>query len=140
MGLYNFDPRFVPKILAGEKTHTIRAHRAHPDKPGNTLHLYCGLRHKSVQLLMRVSCVKIEEIAISLAPENLPFDDGARVFVTIDGTVLHRSECETLARRDGFDSFDEMLKFWDGRLPFEGQIIHWRVIKVEKAKARKAVA
>jgi hypothetical protein len=28
MGLYNFEERFVPKILAGEKTHTIRAVRA----------------------------------------------------------------------------------------------------------------
>jgi uncharacterized protein YqfB (UPF0267 family) len=38
MGLYNFQSRFVPKILAGEKTHTIRAVRANPDKPGNVLH------------------------------------------------------------------------------------------------------
>jgi hypothetical protein len=22
--------------------------------------------------------------------------------------------------------FADMIKFWDGKLPFEGQIIHWR--------------
>lgn len=126
MGLYNFKERFVPKILSGEKTHTIRANRINPDKPGSTLHLYTGLRTKKARLLMRVPCLRVDEISISLAPENLPFDDAARVFVTIDGTVLHRSECETLARRDGFDNFDEMLKFWDGRLPFYGRIVYWR--------------
>ena len=40
MGLYNFKSQFVPAILSGTKTHTIRAVRANPDKPGNTLHLY----------------------------------------------------------------------------------------------------
>jgi hypothetical protein len=33
MGLYNFQARFVTKILAGEKTHTIRGVRANPDDP-----------------------------------------------------------------------------------------------------------
>ena len=56
MGLYNFQRRFVPKILAGENTHTIRGVRANPDKPGNILHLYTGLRRKGATLLMRVPC------------------------------------------------------------------------------------
>ena len=64
MGLYNFQSRFVPKVLAGEKTHTIRAARANPDKPGNTLHLYTGLRHKGTRLLMRTTCTKAEQIEI----------------------------------------------------------------------------
>lgn len=50
MGLYNFQKRFVPFILSGAKTHTIRALRAHPDKPGDTLHLYTGLRQKGAKL------------------------------------------------------------------------------------------
>jgi hypothetical protein len=114
MGLYNFQKRFVPKILAGEKTHTIRAIRANPDKPGNTLHLYTGLRQKGAKLLMRVPCVKVEDILIT--PGHV---------VRIGGEYLAGDECEALARRDGFDSFAEMMQFWDGRLPFQGQIIHW---------------
>lgn len=54
MGLYNFQSRFVPFIIAGKKTHTIRAIRVHPDKPGNTLYLYTGLRTKKAKLLMCV--------------------------------------------------------------------------------------
>jgi uncharacterized protein YqfB (UPF0267 family) len=121
MGIYNFQPRFVPAILAGRKTHTIRAVRRHPDKPGNVLHLYTGLRHKGAKLLMRVKCVAVEPIEISEA--------GIRI--NGDGLSLH--ECELLAKRDGFDDgFSQMLEFWGGRLPFLGQIIHWRTPKVKR--------
>jgi len=54
VGIYNFQQRFVPLIMAGRKTHTIRAHREHADKPGNMLHLYTGLRQPNATLLMRV--------------------------------------------------------------------------------------
>jgi hypothetical protein len=46
MGLYNFQSRFVPFILSGQKTHAIRSVRKHLDKPGDTLYLYCRLRTK----------------------------------------------------------------------------------------------
>lgn len=46
--------------------------------------------------------------------------------IVIDGNILAMDECETLAQADGFDSFAEMMQFWDGRLPFAGQIIHWK--------------
>jgi hypothetical protein len=138
MGLYNFQPRFVSKILAGEKTHTIRSVRAHPDKPGNILHLYTGLRQrgpiiqklasgqvvlqKMARLLMRAPCVKLEGIEIDACGHECNCDP----FVAIDGIELTASEREQLAVRDGFADFDEMLNFWAGRLPFRGHIIHWR--------------
>jgi hypothetical protein len=122
MGLYNFQMRFVPKILAGEKTHTIRAVRVNPDKPGNTLHLYTGLRHRGARLLMRVKCSKIETIEIDACGHECNCDP----FVAIDGVELGKSEREAFAMRDGFTSFDEMLDFWAGRLPFRGHVIHWR--------------
>jgi len=122
MGLYNFQERFVPFILAGEKTHTIRAVRRHPDKPGNMLYLYTGLRRKGARLLGCVSCVKVESITIDACGHQCNCDGS----VEIDGIELSESEREALARRDGFVTFDEMLDFWAGRLPFKGHIIHWR--------------
>lgn len=119
MGLYNFQKRFVPFILSGAKKHTIRATRKNPDKPGNTLHLYTGLRTKNTQLLMRVSCVKVEEIVIR-SLESSMFD------VFVDGNELNLDELERLARADGFQSWSDMAAFWQGRLPFHGQIIHWK--------------
>lgn len=124
MGLYNFQARFVPFIKAGTKKHTIRAKRARPDKPGNTLHLYQGLRTKKTKLILRAPCVKVEEITIVKSGDLWP-----QYTVRIDGMMLDRSECEALARRDGFSNFQEMMKFWtepSNRLPFEGHIIHWK--------------
>jgi hypothetical protein len=148
MGLYNFKDRFVAPILAGEKTHTIRAERKHPDKPGKIMHLYTGLRTKKAKLLFRVPCVKVAEIRIyepaSILHANLckasglhGFDssfDGKGLYrgvhlicsaVIVDDVELSPDEIEALARRDGFSDFQEMMKFWDGRLPFDGHIIAW---------------
>jgi hypothetical protein len=122
MGLYNFQARFVAKILSGEKQHTIRATRANPDKPGNMLHLYTGLRQKGAKLLMRAPCVKVEEIEI----KDGAFGDEHHALIAIDGVKLDRSEKEALARRDGFTDLEQMIQFWRGRLPFKGHIIHWR--------------
>lgn len=127
MGLYNFKARFVPFILDGRKTHTIRALRTHPDKPGNTLHLYTGLRQKGARLLMRVPCVKVEEILIDFLLDGWP--DRPKYLINIDGELLDKTECESLSRLDGFQDFSEMMKFWrepTNRLPFKGHIIHWK--------------
>ena len=117
MALLGFKDRFVPKIAAGEKTHTIRERRKIPIKTGETLHLYQRPRQKGMKLILRAPCVRVEEIAIGAG-----YGVGA---VFIGGEQLNDSECEQLARRDGFTDFREMLSFWDGRLPFLGQIIHW---------------
>jgi hypothetical protein len=117
MGLYNFQPRFVEPILSGRKRQTIRAPRKHPDRPGNTLHLYTGLRHPGARLLARPVCTAVERIVILQSGD-----------VSIGGGFwLDRFELELLALRDGFASHSEMFMFWRaaGRLPFEGQIIFW---------------
>jgi hypothetical protein len=123
MGLYNFREQFTAKILSGEKQHTIRKIRAVPDKPGNTLHLYTGLRRKGARLLMRVPCVKVEEIEI----RDGAFGDETFASIVIDNYELDADEREALARRDGFPNFPTMMEFWREReLPFRGHIIHWR--------------
>lgn len=122
--LLNFMPRFVPFILEGSKTHTIRATRAIRPKVGETCHCYTGLRRKGARLLGRWPCVKVEPIEIEMLPAV--FLDQAGPVVRINGEALTGDECEALARRDGFSSFTEMMKFWDGRLPFRGHVIHWR--------------
>jgi hypothetical protein len=114
MGLYNFHKRFVPMIEAGTKTHTIRATRRHPDRPGRTMHLYVGLRQRGARLIKRATCTAVQDITIT-----------ARQKVIIDGVALGGDECEALARSDGFDSFASMMEFWNGRRPFTGQVIHW---------------
>lgn len=114
MPAYSFKPRFRTPILAGEKRQTIRAKRARATKVGDTLHLFCGMRTKRCEKLGTAVCTRVEDIAIY------------EWSVRIDGRILFVIECERLARRDGFKTFAQMMEFWKGRLPFRGDIIHWK--------------
>lgn len=115
MGLYNFQKRFAERVASGEKRHTIRGKRAHADKPGNTVHLYTGLRTKTTRLLLKAQCSRVDEIEI---------DRLGRIWINAE--QLSQDEAEALAVADGFANYAEMLTFWDGKLPFEGHVIHWR--------------
>jgi hypothetical protein len=156
MGLYNFKPQFVPFILDGTKTHTIRAERkGHNDSAGETMHLYTGLRHKGARLLFRARCVKTEFVRIETdwrvrigARNDLDNPDDIGGPAHSGGFIeLDRSEKDLLAWRDGFrpfgssatnpsrypgEAFELMMQFWEGRLPFEGVIYHWRKPDGEK--------
>lgn len=122
MGVYDFKDRFVPFILDGSKTHTIRGERAdgYRDEPGDIMHLYNKLRTKKRNLVMRAPCVRVEPIIIT---------PGA--MVRISGEWLEDDEREALARRDGFPDFAEMIAFWrepKNRLPFKGWVFHWNYV------------
>ena len=112
--LLGFKRRFAPMIKRGQKTHTIRGYRKILPRIGEICHCYVDPRKKTMSLLGRWPCVRLQQISIS--------EDAQ---IRIDGVVFDATEKELLARRDGFSLFDEMLRFWKGRLPFEGQIIHW---------------
>jgi hypothetical protein len=130
MGLYGFQEQFVPYVLDGSKTHTIRAKRKHQDKPGDTMHLYTGLRHKGAKLLMRVPCVAVQEVSISLEPDGT--SNAWMLWIKIDGELLYHDEIESFLWRDGFrpeegatTSRRMAAGFWRKTLPFEGHIYHW---------------
>ena len=91
MGLYNFKAQFVPFIKAGSKKHTIRAARRYPAKPGETLHLYTGLRTKKAKLIKRVECVKVEQIKIQVTFEMEGPDKGQIRSTSLDFQRLHRA-------------------------------------------------
>ena len=115
--LLGFSARFVPFVEDGTKTHTIRAKRRAAPRAGQLCHCYVGLRQPGARLLGRWPCVRVEDIVIE-AHE-----------VRIAGQVLSRDERNALAWRDGFRGkrpWEEMQEYWAGRLPFKGDIIHWR--------------
>ena len=119
MALLGFQDRFVDKVRAGEKRHTIRAMRARVIRAGEMLHLYEKPRQKGMRLIFRAPCSRIQRITIGGAYFELP------ALVCVDGTPLDKSECEQLARRDVFADYTEFVAFWSDRRPFEGMIIHW---------------
>lgn len=98
--------------------------------PGDTLYLYTGMRTKQCeQIIAPVRCSKVEEIRIEMRPSRSkrPLTRGL-IFphVFIEGCDLTGDEKDLLAYADGFDSFAEMMEFWEGRLPFKGDIIYWK--------------
>lgn len=116
--LLGFNRRFAPFVEDGSKTHTIRAGKRW--RPGMRCDCYVDPRQKTMRLLGRWPCVKVEPIRIT-----------EQHTIIIYGQVLDFEECNALAWRDGFrdsgpaKAFPDMMEFWTGRLPFEGQIIHW---------------
>lgn len=128
--LLGFKRRFAPFVKDGSKTHTIRGRRKITPRVGETCHCYVDPRQKTMALLGRWPCVKVEEIEIEILPAV--FIENAGPVIRVNGEALSADECKQLAWWDGFRShgqdgaFSEMMKFWDGRLPFEGHIIHWR--------------
>jgi hypothetical protein len=138
--LLGFKRRFAPFVEDGSKTHTIRSTRKNQPHVGEICHCYVDPRQKTMRLLGRWPCVKVESIEIRWPKEyEMPGDDP---LVFIDGQLLSKDECDALAWRDGFrgrgqaGAFSEMVDYWSKpkhTIPFEGQIIHWNRTRVGRA-------
>jgi hypothetical protein len=118
MPAYSFQKQFVPPVERGDKTHTIRGKRKYRPKPGQPFYGYYAMRTKQCRKLIESTITRVQDIGIILGPFGME--------ITIDGERLSPDEIVALAKRDGFDSAASMEKFWAGRYPFEGDIIHWR--------------
>ncbi len=115
MGLYGFKPQFKPKILSGEKRHTIRAPRKIEDKPGNTFYGYVGLRQPGEEKIIEAPYVKGEPIIIEPSAH----------LIEISGVRLSSDEMEAFARADGFEGWLQMRLFWRDANVFAGVLHHW---------------
>ena len=133
--LLGFQQRFEKKILAKEKRHTIRDKRKKPFKPGDRLDCYVNPRQKSMRLMGRWPCTRVQDIRITRRKGKAQL---AEIF--IDSQWLTFDEREALARADGFPNFATMMQFWTSRLPFHGDMIHWNPDQPQpgpKKKGRK---
>ena len=131
--LLGFMKRFADFVEDGSKTHTIRAIRKNPPRVGETCHCYTNVRQKSMRLLGRWPCVKVESITISEF-----FNPSIPLAVSINGQLLSTDEAEAFFHRDGFrdqggetyTAIHQAAEFWADRLAggkgFHGQVIHWR--------------
>jgi uncharacterized protein YqfB (UPF0267 family) len=119
MPAYSFQERFVPKVESGEKTHTIRGKRKARRKPGQRFVGYYAQRTKQCRKLVESVITRVQDIFMFVNRDG-------DVMVDVDGERIALDECESLAVRDGFESWEEMKSFWVGRYPFDGDLIHWR--------------
>lgn len=116
MPLYNFKKQFSDRIRQGIKRQTIRPKRKRPTKPGEILYLYTGLRTQHTQKLGEFRCTSVEEILVSTSAE-----------IFIGQRRLTPDEIQDLASKDGFNSTQEFISFFEQiyGLPWEGQLIQW---------------
>jgi hypothetical protein len=123
--LLNFGAAFVPLVESGQKPHTIRAKRVdgRDPLPGDTLHLYAGLRTKAVRLLRREPCQYATEITIQPSAGDVHH-------VLLGGRPLDQREIEALATVDGFDNAIAFVRYFQDMygLPFTGLLIGWEPI------------
>lgn len=111
MAILNFQRRFAADVASGRKRSTIRRLGKHLITPGETLHLYTGLRTKSAKrLLPPVVCTSAEGLIIGAERQLHPQQDR-----------------EALAVADGFRNYTEMADYIEKTygLPFYGQLIKW---------------
>ncbi len=111
MVAYNFQTRFADAVASGQKRQTIRAIRVNGHAmPGDTLQLYTGLRQGTARKLIDPDPICVKSVPIKITQNG----------VTVGG-LPH--DPEAFARADGFESFDDMKKFFE--LPFTGRLIVW---------------
>lgn len=140
--LLGFKEQFAPFVEEGSKTHTIRAKRKRRPRVGETCHCYVNPRKKSMRLLGRFECIRVEDLRI----ETDFYETTIRL--CINGEYLSWDETEEFLWRDGFRGTHmsaclQALAFWAKKLavgPMFSDIIHWKYApgtKNAKLKSRK---
>ncbi len=142
--LLGFKRQFAVFVQDGSKTHTIRAPRKIEPRVGEICHCYVDPRQKSMRLLGRWPCVKVEPVTLDFVKHGIAYT----LRVTVGDQTLSLDEAVALAWRDGFRTnvpvnclrsagtapLDEMARFWiaSKRLtdsldskPWHGTLIHW---------------
>lgn len=141
--LLGFKRQFASFVEEGSKTHTVRSVRKIPPKVGEICHCYVDPRQKSMRLLGRWPCVRVEPITLDFQKCGIAY----ALRITVGDQTLDLDEAIAFAWRDGFRTgsasfchsnkfypLDEMARMWiaNKRLtdsvdskPWHGQLIHW---------------
>lgn len=123
MPALNFQARFARAVELGLKRQTCRLRRKRPIKPGDTLHLYTGMRTKQCRRLCAArTCLEVVPLKIVLSAaisRDALWLRGQRVtdywlmtaFAVFDGFKDWREMRDWLAKNHGAN-FDGVLIRW----------------------------
>jgi hypothetical protein len=123
--------QFAAYVEEGSKFHTIRATRKQPPRVGEVCHCYVDPRQKTMRLLRRSPCTRVQDIhVLQIGGDHHSAPD---LSIAIDGLTLSRDEANEFAWRDGFrpvrrcDALIAMGHLWRTMHPtvFTGHLIWW---------------
>lgn len=124
MVAYSFKSSFVLPIQHRTKVNTIRNPRKRHAREGEQLQLYCGMRTKSCfKIVPDMTCMVSVPIRFAIEPKSLHCIELFEGRMELDPEFHH-----AFAIRDGFDSMEQMARFWrmtHDQTFFEGQLIGW---------------
>jgi len=136
MVAYSFKARFAPAIEDGSKEHTLRGRRRRHARTGEELQLYTGMRTAHCRLIMRRTCtdflgvtIDFKQAAVMLYRVVEHLGDWVRA-----GAEYLPIQPEPFAVSDGFESFDDMARFWRDENgvagAWDGFLIGWRRLPI----------
>lgn len=117
----SFNKRFVDLVESGAKHQTIRANRkdGRRPEPGDFIHCYFGLRTKHTRKLRGAIIRAVHDVRIDVSLRD----------VWVNGKRVLARDCTAFARADGFDSYHEMMTWWQsthrGSAVFHGFMVVW---------------
>lgn len=130
--LLGFKKRFEEFVRTGSKTHTFRVRgKRRRFRVGDICDCYGDTRQKTMHLLGRWPCVRVDTAAIFANPNSL-------LRIRINGQLLDASETVLMAYRDGFrengftGACELMRDFWiaaHGIGWTQADLIHWDYAK-----------
>ncbi len=123
--ILGFKKQFEPKILSGQKKHTIRLDPHNRWKRGNSIQMATGVRTKNYNCFKETECTSVQRVYMSYAYNNI-------IEISVNGRQLHKfSDKMELALNDGFDTWDEFFDWFHPLIEktednwLEANLIHW---------------
>jgi hypothetical protein len=104
--VFNFQKQFAARVRGGHKRQTIRKHRTDGRMPkiGDRVNCYTGLRTSgAIKLLEQAPIINVQPV--ELQPSSRQIWVGAK--------ALTAQEAHAFALADGFETLDELFKFFD---------------------------
>lgn len=161
MPAYSYKERFVPMVLDGSKSQTVRNRRRYPAKVGDALYHYFGLRTQWVRPLRTEFCRDTHSLSIS-KKHGIVFYIGLLTEKQLKQAaksprrkslpvlkVLSAADRDLFAWRDGFrpagsteqnpsGAYELMIRFWTQThaLPWSGDVIYWTATNAGLQKAK----
>lgn len=135
MVAYGFKARFAAPIIDQIKPHTLRARRKRHARPGEQLQLYTGMRTRHCRLIGTATCDRLQAISLDFeSSEPILLCDvehpAPGVFEHPRKALVAVAAPEAFAISDGFESLEDMARFWreeHGVNGWEGILIGWDV-------------